>query len=471
MLACVFFCQPLGYCMATIVTMAALGGTGASPSRYRLDCAWRWVVGIGVFFAIIAAYFRRRVPESPWFTADILYRATEALQDYNTFNESQTDPDNLEACNTDEILPAPNTAHQVDAIPLQTFQGPSSENAETQGIADISNGIPSNSVPNSDVMSNGDTHLQTLHHTTDAANGYSGAVSTPEQTPRHAIDQSFESRWKSYWMEFGQNFPASFQLQTPTLVGVSVCWCMLDLIYYALLGPGSSRVVKLFITANNELLFASTWKVMILLIGGSLVGGLFMIFLVKNQSPRLLQMIGFATVTILILIFGVILIEVREDHAFHPLGIIFYFIASISFEVGANFTTFMLPAELFPTRHRAFAVGIAASSGKVGAVIIQPFVRYVTYHGKYGGASEDLGLAPFWVGFATISWIGAPIFGLLATYLLIPQTRLSDEGNANQPLDILCKLRTPMQDWLEERRTRGLAAPAAADESSRTSSE
>jgi PHS family inorganic phosphate transporter-like MFS transporter len=437
MLACVFFCQPLGYCMATIVTMAALGGTGASPSRYRLDCAWRWVIGIGVFFAIVAAYYRRKIPESPRFTADVLYRAPEALQDYETFIENkvegQEDPGALEAGNT-------------------------SQHMASMAESSLGDGVPAQDSANENEVE---------------ASGSSSGVPTSQQTPRHAINQSFESRWNNYWTEFGTNFPASFQSQTPILFGVSFCWCMLDLIYYALLGPGSSRVVKLFITENNELLFASTWKVMILLICGSLGGGLLMIFLVKRNSPRFLQMIGFATVTILILIFGVVLIEVKEDQIFHPWGILFYITASISFEVGANFTTFMLPAELFPTRHRAFAVGIAAASGKFGAVVIQPFVRYVTYNGKYGRASEDLGLAPFWVGFATVSWIGAPIFGLLATYLLIPETRLLNEGSCNQELDTLYTLSTPMQDRWEKWKAKDQSGPVVAggaDESSRTSS-
>jgi PHS family inorganic phosphate transporter-like MFS transporter len=38
------------------------------------------------------------------------------------------------------------------------------------------------------------------------------------------------------------------------------------------------------------------------------------------------------------------------------------------FNFGANTTTYVYPAELFPTRFRAFAHGISAASGKAGAI-------------------------------------------------------------------------------------------------------
>ena len=39
------------------------------------------------------------------------------------------------------------------------------------------------------------------------------------------------------------------------------------------------------------------------------------------------------------------------------------------FNWGANATTYCYPAELFPTRYKAFAHGISAACGKAGAII------------------------------------------------------------------------------------------------------
>ena len=44
---------------------------------------------------------------------------------------------------------------------------------------------------------------------------------------------------------------------------------------------------------------------------------------------------------------------------------------------GPNTTTFIIPGELFPTRYRSTADGIAAASGKLGAVLAQIVFTYV----------------------------------------------------------------------------------------------
>ena len=44
-------------------------------------------------------------------------------------------------------------------------------------------------------------------------------------------------------------------------------------------------------------------------------------------------------------------------------------ISQFVLNVGPNCTTFLLPVEVFPTRVRATAHGIAAASGKAGAVL------------------------------------------------------------------------------------------------------
>ena len=83
-MAAVFFCQPLGQLIATLVAFAATTGfrehmLGVSNLRscsvdatesVGLDCAksvdrtWRLVVGLGTVPAVIAMVFRFTIPES-----------------------------------------------------------------------------------------------------------------------------------------------------------------------------------------------------------------------------------------------------------------------------------------------------------------------------------------------------------------------------------------------------------------------
>lgn len=48
-----------------------------------------------------------------------------------------------------------------------------------------------------------------------------------------------------------------------------------------------------------------------------------------------------------------------------------YCLADFFQNFGPNVTTFVIPGEIFPTRYRSTANGIAAASGKLGAVISQ----------------------------------------------------------------------------------------------------
>src|SRR6185436_13460599 len=48
-----------------------------------------------------------------------------------------------------------------------------------------------------------------------------------------------------------------------------------------------------------------------------------------------------------------------------------YTLAQFFFNFGPNSTTFVIPAECFPTKYRSTSHGISAASGKVGAIIAQ----------------------------------------------------------------------------------------------------
>lgn len=51
-------------------------------------------------------------------------------------------------------------------------------------------------------------------------------------------------------------------------------------------------------------------------------------------------------------------------------GLMFLFtISQLVLNAGPNSTTFLLPSELFPTRLRGSAHGLAAASGKAGALL------------------------------------------------------------------------------------------------------
>jgi PHS family inorganic phosphate transporter-like MFS transporter len=58
----------------------------------------------------------------------------------------------------------------------------------------------------------------------------------------------------------------------------------------------------------------------------------------------------------------------------HALTITLYVLCQLLFNLGPNTLTFIIPAEIFPTRYRATCHGIAAASGKLGSIIVQAFL-------------------------------------------------------------------------------------------------
>jgi PHS family inorganic phosphate transporter-like MFS transporter len=106
--------------------------------------------------------------------------------------------------------------------------------------------------------------------------------------------------------------------------------------------------------------------------------------------------------------------------AFYPLkdkaigAFIFLFVLiQFFFQFGANSTTFIIPAEVFPTRYRATAHGLSAACGKAGAIIAAfAFNVLVNRGGKDAFLPQTLGI------FAGIQFVG-----LIATVWLIPESK------------------------------------------------
>src|SRR3954466_9096811 len=94
MLATVFYMQPVGYALAKLVTLGITWGYRHEiPSDLETtecnnqciqaaDRSWRIIIGLGAIPAIVAMFFRRSIPESPLYTADVINQLEGAISDY-----------------------------------------------------------------------------------------------------------------------------------------------------------------------------------------------------------------------------------------------------------------------------------------------------------------------------------------------------------------------------------------------------
>jgi len=95
-------------------------------------------------------------------------------------------------------------------------------------------------------------------------------------------------------------------------------------------------------------------------------------------------------------------------------GLMFFFINS-----GPNITTFILPAEIFPTRVRATCHGISAASGKMGAVLGTIFFESLV---------EALGMPMIYFGCGVIAMSGAVITFIFTPMDVVKLSELEVDG-------------------------------------------
>ena len=508
MLACVFYAQPLGYLAASVMTVIVVSAyrqhipmditnrTCNQDCRVALDKSWRIITGVGVIPIFIAIYFRRTIPESTWYTADVLNRPDDAVHDIVAL----VGHDNIPADIRSPPAPALRAEPQTDITEPNGIFGRNPPSFQTPNLASPTIPMP--------------PHDQGTPYpgapTPLVAPTRGSAIATQPLSPAHNRSplsiassddeesaQSFKRRWIDYWESFHEHFISSGHW--PKLMAVSVAWFCFDCAYYALLGSSETTIsTKIFnrlpletnctfadsatlstwpppfntapdcsslnlnakdpdVQSFYEAITGTPWRILVTVCTGAILGGAIMIYRTPNHSPRRVQLFGFLILTAIFLIIGLVLLTVSGSVITGP-TVMLYILAHVFFEVGPNFTTFSLPVELFPTRHRAFAHGIAAASGKAGACLFQVFVQYGTFHDRNG--SHDINKpSTIWLGYTIICFMPFMLLGAFVTYMWIPETRRATETSrrADRPLEELELLPLPESNSRLSRRVRSSA--------------
>ncbi|KAF7292564.1 Inorganic phosphate transporter [Mycena indigotica] len=152
------------------------------------------------------------------------------------------------------------------------------------------------------------------------------------------------------------------------LIGTCVCWFLLDIAFYGI--NLNQNVVLQQIgfdgktgTAWEKLFKISTGGIIITALG--FVPGYYVsILTVETLGRKWIQIQGFLMAGLFLAILA------GKFHSLsHASFIVCFALLQFFFNFGANTTTYMYPAEVFPTKYRAFAHGISAASGKAGAII------------------------------------------------------------------------------------------------------
>ncbi|KND01260.1 phosphate:H+ symporter [Spizellomyces punctatus DAOM BR117] len=164
------------------------------------------------------------------------------------------------------------------------------------------------------------------------------------------------------------------------LFATAYCWFALDIAWYGLSlnlpvvlelidysGHGGDQYDSFWAKAVGNIIVACM---------GTVPGYWVTVALIEKLGRKPIQYVGFSVITIILAILAgawdQILKKGDDGHYTSSSKAIFltlYTIAQFFFNFGPNETTFIYPAEIFPTRFRSRAHGLSSAAGKCGAIV------------------------------------------------------------------------------------------------------
>ncbi|KAF9071836.1 phosphate transporter [Rhodocollybia butyracea] len=312
----------------------------------KTDGVWRIVVGISLIPAFATLYQRLTMPESTRYTQ--AKRDTEN-QDFDLEKEARA-------------------LKKLDNQPTEGISASSNSGSDIEK-EDRAQSTPTSTQPDS-----------------------SGS-----ETPEAIATRKEKAQIKEFIAYFSEWRHAKI------LMGTCICWFLLDIAFYGInlnqnvvltqigfAGKSGSDWQKLFNVSTGNLIVTAL---------GFVPGYYVTVLTVEKLGRKWIQVQGF----LLAALFLGILAGAFNTLS-HAAFVVNFALLQFFFNFGANATTYMYPAEVFPTRFRAFAHGISAACGKCGAIISAL---------AFNALSEDIGTpAVLWIFF------GCCIAGAGFTFLL-----------------------------------------------------
>lgn len=188
--------------------------------------------------------------------------------------------------------------------------------------------------------------VEVKHDTTAAAQVVSGLIQE-EVVVRPSVGKTSVIKQSSFWLR---------------LFGTAGSWFFLDVAFY---GNSISSTLILKSLAPNASLIHDTLLAAAIFLVFALPGYWVAAFTIDRIGRKKIQLFGFL---IMAIAFGTIYFVPNISTYVVPFVLV-YGISYFFTEFGPNTTTFVVPSEVFPTEIRAFANGLSAGAGKIGAFL------------------------------------------------------------------------------------------------------
>lgn len=201
------------------------------------------------------------------------------------------------------------------------------------------------------------------------------------------------------------------------LIGCSLCWFLVDITFYGINLNQSAILSAINFTTGSvwsKLMKTATGN-LIITCAGFFPGYFFTVATIEPLGRKPIQILGFTMNMLFLGILGGMFNRLKTQTG--PFFAVFVFL-QLFFNWGANATTFIVPAEVFPTRVRASAHGLCAATGKVGAIISS-----LGFSALANQVGQEI---VFWIFF------GVSGLGLLVTIFLVPETKGYDADEVDR---------------------------------------
>ena len=390
MLAAVFCMQACGILAASVVSLVVLSAVRVkNPDALprAVDHVWRWITGLGLVPAVFAVVVRLSIPESPRYTLDVVDDPYKAFEEANRFNGSNLlDEFNL----------------QANLALVNAFARSKTSDGET----DASQFLDGHKEP---------TRL-------------SQPVFQPDESPTVYTIQEY------FWKQGNWRY----------LLGTALTWFLLDFAFFGL-GLSSPKAISkvwyngmqsasaapptwdvTYANSSNpdtvifDVLTTNAWHSLVVVSVGAMVGSIALVFAIDHFNRKRLQWRMFIVLGFLFVITGV---TYRIGNK--GVTITLYILCQVCFYFGPNGLTFIIPAELFPTKYRATCHGLSAASGKFGSVIVQIFLAYVKF-GPSGSKTTWLSPNSPWFGDVLLIFSAPMFLGAIVSWCFIPDLQAKD---------------------------------------------
>ncbi|KAJ4705890.1 Phosphate transporter [Melia azedarach] len=170
------------------------------------------------------------------------------------------------------------------------------------------------------------------------------------------------------------------------LMGTMSTWFLLDIAFYSQnltqkdIFPAMGLTHKATDVNAVREVFETSRAMFVVALLGTFPGYWFTVFFIERIGRFIIQLVGFFMMSIFMLVIGIKYDYLKNDNKW--LFAVLYGLTFFFANFGPNSTTFVLPAELFPTRVRSTCHALSAAAGKAGAMIGAFVVQSYTLDGS-----------------------------------------------------------------------------------------